>query len=72
MDIHMCDGHPTIISQLKSSLAGTSVTAISLASDEETKGLADGFGAAILLDKMNLVAELLPAIKRCAARLNDN
>jgi two-component system response regulator DevR len=66
MDIHMRDGHPTIVSQLKSSLAGTCLVAISLANDAETKALADALGAAMLLDKMNLAAELLPAIKRCA------
>jgi DNA-binding NarL/FixJ family response regulator len=67
MDIHMRDIHPTIISELKSSLTGICLIAISLADDAETKVLADALGAVILLDKMNLAAELLPAIKRFAA-----
>ena len=40
--------------------------AISLASDDESKTLADSFGAEILLDKMNLALRgLIPAIKQC-------
>jgi hypothetical protein len=40
--------------------------AISISNDEEAKILAESFGAATLLDKMDLYNELIPAIMRLA------
>lgn len=40
--------------------------AISFANDEDTATLTDSFGAVVLLDKMDLAMELIPAIKRYA------
>ena len=37
---------------------------MSLWNDDEAKALAGSFGAHVLLDKMNLYAELIPAIKQ--------
>jgi hypothetical protein len=43
------------------------VIAISASSDDETKILADSVGASVLLDKMDLYHNLIPAIKQSAA-----
>jgi DNA-binding NarL/FixJ family response regulator len=46
--------------------AGLRVLAISVANDDEAKALAARIGAAKLLDKMELVNELIPAILELA------
>jgi hypothetical protein len=53
--------------QLKSSIGGSRLLAISIWNDAAAKTLADSFGAVTLLDKVNLAVELIPAIKRCAS-----
>jgi hypothetical protein len=40
------------------------VVAISLWNDDDAKILAESFGAQVLLDKMNLYSEVIPAIKQ--------
>jgi two-component system response regulator NreC len=40
------------------------IVAVSMAVDEEAKQRASALGAKVLLDKLNLVAELVPAIRR--------
>jgi chemotaxis response regulator CheB len=66
LDIHM-DGEKSVTpSFVKSHLKGSQLLAISFWNDPDTKALAETFGAATLLDKMNLSAELIPAIKRHA------
>jgi hypothetical protein len=52
--------------QVKSSLVGSQLLAISIWNDEDAKILADSFGAVTLLDKPKLADELLPAIKHYA------
>src|ERR1700676_4631783 len=49
MDLHMTDENDVTPSQIKSSLAGSPLLAISLWNDEETKALADSHGAVALL-----------------------
>jgi DNA-binding NarL/FixJ family response regulator len=66
MDLHMADENDVTPSQIKSSLAGSPLLAISFWNDEETKALADICGAVALLDKTKLAEELIPAIKRYA------
>jgi chemotaxis response regulator CheB len=63
LDVHMGDEHAVTPSQLKSGLIGSRLLAISIWKDDETKALAETIGAATLLDKANLAAELIPAIK---------
>jgi hypothetical protein len=60
MDVHMREDGETP-SHVKSQLEGSRIVAISLWADDETKALAEDFGAVCLLDK--LYAELIPAIK---------
>jgi DNA-binding NarL/FixJ family response regulator len=66
MDIHFADENDVTPSEVKSRLDGSSLLAISIWNDNETKTLADSFGAFAFLDKANLAHELIPAIKRCA------
>ena len=66
MDIHLGDGNNVTSSDVKSRLNGSSLLAISIWNDDETRTLAYSYGAVELLDKANLAHELIPAIKRCA------
>ena len=68
MDIHMGDEKKVKPSDLKSSLVDCQLLAMSLWTDEETKVLAESFGAVTLLDKTKLASELLPYLKQCAQR----
>ena len=63
MDLHLRDQKAVTPSQVKSSLAGSQLLAMSIWDDDETKTLAEIFGAVTLLDKTNLATELIPAIK---------
>ena len=63
-DVHMCDERLYTPAQIKSSLDGCRLLAISVWKDDETKALAESMGAASLLDKTILATELIPAIKR--------
>ena len=64
MDLHMGDENNVTPSDVKSCLSDCQLVAISIWNDVETKSLARRFGAVELLDKTNLFAELIPAIKR--------
>ena len=66
MDVHMPDEQKLDPSDLKSCLVDCHLLATSLWTDEETKALAEAFGAVTLLDKANLATDLLPALKLCA------
>jgi two-component system, NarL family, response regulator DevR len=64
IDLHMGDDRDVTSSQVKSCLVGSTLPAISLWNYDETKALADSYGAAVLLDKTKLAYELIPAIKQ--------
>ena len=66
MDPHMPDEREYTPALVKSQilLHTKCVVAISLWNDDDTKTLAQSFGAHVLLDKMNLYSELIPAIKQ--------
>lgn len=66
MDPHMPDERDYTPTFVKSQilLHTKCVVAISLWKDADTKALAETFGAHVLLDKMNLYSELIPAIKQ--------
>jgi DNA-binding NarL/FixJ family response regulator len=66
LDLHMGDENTVTPSQVKASLSGSRLIAMSLWKDDETKFLADTFGAVALLDKASLATELVPTIKRYA------
>ncbi len=66
MDPHMPDEREYTPALVKSQtvLHTKCIVAISLWKDADTKALAKTFGAHVLLDKMNLYSELIPAIKQ--------
>ena len=66
MDLHMSDEReysPESVRVQLSMHAGC-IVAMSVWNDEKAKALAVKFGACVLLDKANLYAELIPAIKQ--------
>jgi DNA-binding NarL/FixJ family response regulator len=66
MDLHMSDEreYPPELVKSQILLHTKCIVAISLWNDDEAKALAEGFGAHVLLDKMKLYSELIPAIKQ--------
>ena len=68
LDLHMSDS--TLISpqdfRTRLNHGSTRVLAISIWHDDETRALADRFGAAKLLDKVNLGTDLIPTILQLA------
>ena len=66
MDLHLENENNVKSSDMKSLLNGSALLAFSLWNDNETKALADRYGAVELLDKANLAFDLIPAIKRSA------
>jgi DNA-binding NarL/FixJ family response regulator len=68
MDVHMSDESNVTPQDIRSQLSASNarVLEISIWNDEDTKAIANSFGAIKLLDKMKLETELIPAIKQCA------
>jgi DNA-binding NarL/FixJ family response regulator len=67
LDLHLAekrDFTPLVKSQLASV---ENVLAVSFSNDAEAKALAESYGAKLLLDKMKLFNQLIPAILNCAA-----
>jgi DNA-binding NarL/FixJ family response regulator len=66
MDLHMSDERAYLPELMKSQvlLHTKCIVAMSLWNDDEAKALAERFGAHVLLDKMKLYSELIPAIKQ--------
>ena len=62
MDIHMPGEHTAISNEFISRLRSSKLLAISIWEDEPTRMLAEVLGAAILLDKANLRATLIPTV----------
>jgi DNA-binding NarL/FixJ family response regulator len=65
LDIYMGQRNDVTPSEIKSYLADSIVLAISYLTNDETKAIADSYGAVAFLDKTKLANELIPAIKRC-------
>ena len=66
MDLHMRDEReysPESVGVQLSKHAGC-IVAISVWNDEKANALAERFGARVLLDKVNLYSQLIPAIKQ--------
>ena len=71
MDLHMPDGAKVNPPEVKSHLNGASrLLAISFANEADAKALAESFGAAAILDKMDLGKTLIHAIMQVAAPLH--
>ena len=71
MDLHIPDGPSVKPEEIKTLLKtlGSRLIAISFWNDEDTRALAESFGAVTFLDKMRLVTELIPTIE--AAAINN-
>ena len=65
MDIHMPGEDQVDLSMLNRHFNGSCLLAISIWNDEQTRTVAESFGALKLLDKSNLFTTLLPAIEEC-------
>jgi two-component system, chemotaxis family, protein-glutamate methylesterase/glutaminase len=69
LDLHLPEKRGFAPDFVKSQLTSVDhILAISLANDDEAKILAESYGVAALLDKMNLYNEMLPAIRRCISQ----
>jgi DNA-binding NarL/FixJ family response regulator len=66
MDLHMSDEREYSAESVRLQLSKDvgCIVAISVWNDEKAKALAERFGARVLLDKANLYAELISAIKQ--------
>ncbi len=64
MDVYMNRDNGDTVSKLNA--CTSRIVAISISNDEETKKLAGSFGAATLLDKMDLSDNLIPTIQKFA------
>ena len=69
MDVHMRDESEFNPDVIKANLHASSATvlAMSICVDDETAELSSSYGASLLLDKNNLVDDLLPTIGRLCA-----
>jgi two-component system response regulator DevR len=66
LDLHLAEKRNFAPSFVKSQLVSVACTvAVSFSNDEDAQGLAESYGAEILLDKMNLYGQLVPAILNC-------
>jgi chemotaxis response regulator CheB len=71
LDLHLAEKRHFAPASVKLQLAGVEhVLAVSFSIDDESKTLAESYGAEILLDKMRLYTDLLPAIAQCLSRKN--
>jgi CheY-like chemotaxis protein len=66
LDLHMRDEreYPSELVKSQILLHTKCIVAISLYNDDDARALAESFGAQVLLDKMKLYSELIPAIKQ--------
>ena len=67
LDLHMPDDDNLALSFRSALTNDCQIIAISFSDDEETKTLARNIEASVLLGKMNLGTELIPAIKKMAS-----
>jgi chemotaxis response regulator CheB len=65
LDVRMCDVNGVTPSLIKLAFADSTLLAVSFSPDDESKALADRYGAVELLDKSKLAYELISAIRRC-------
>jgi chemotaxis response regulator CheB len=68
LDLHLAEKRDFTPALVKSQLASVeNVLAVSFSNDAEAKALAESYGAKLLLDKMKLFNQLIPAILNCTA-----
>ena len=68
LDLHLAEKRQFSPALVKSQLACVeTVLAVSFSNDAEAEALAESYGARLLLDKMKLFNQLIPAILNCSA-----
>jgi len=68
LDLHLAEKRQFNPALVKSQLACVdNVLAVSFSNDAEAEALAESYGAKLLLDKMKLFNQLIPAILNCSA-----
>jgi hypothetical protein len=68
LDLHLAEKREFNPALVKSQLASVeNVLAVSFSNDAEAEALAESYGAKLLLDKMKLFNQLIPAILTCCA-----
>jgi len=65
LDVYMPHENDATPPEIRESLADSKVLAMSFLTNDETKAIAESYGAIALLDKTKLAFELILAIKRC-------
>jgi DNA-binding NarL/FixJ family response regulator len=70
LDLHLPEKREFTPEFVRSQLKSVKhILALSFSNDDEAKILAESYGVAILLDKMKLYNEMVPAIRRCMGRV---
>jgi DNA-binding NarL/FixJ family response regulator len=68
LDLHLAEKREFTPALVKSQLASVeNVLAVSFSNDAEAEPLAESYGTKLLLDKMKLFNQLIPAILNCSA-----
>lgn len=71
LDLHMAEKRDFPPELVKSQLATVCTIAVSFSNDQDSRALAESYGAKTLLDKMNLYTQMLPAIRLCHPALDE-
>jgi DNA-binding NarL/FixJ family response regulator len=67
LDLHMAEKRDFSAALVKSQLSSVDhILAVSFSNDGEARDLAEAYGAKLLLDKMKLFSDLVPAILDCS------
>jgi two-component system invasion response regulator UvrY len=68
LDLHLAEKREFTPALVESQLSSVeNVLAVSFSNDAEAEALAESYGAKLLLDKMKLFNQLIPAILKCSA-----
>jgi hypothetical protein len=65
LDLRLAEEAHLSPASVKAQLSRVCTLAISIQNDDDSKALAESYGAVTLLDKMCLYAEMVPAILHC-------
>jgi len=69
LDLHMAEKRDFTPALVKSQLGSVDhILAVSFSNDAEARDLAEAYGAKLLLDKMKLFSDLVPAILNCETK----
>jgi two-component system, NarL family, response regulator DevR len=69
LDLHMAEKRDFAPALVKSQLGSVDhILAVSFSNDAEARDLAEAYGAKLLLDKMKLFSDLVPAILNCETK----